>query len=86
MIFTATLSPILQRFGLALPAMISGMVVIEVIFSWPGAGRAVYSAILERDYPVILASTVLSGVLVVTCTLLVDLVQAWLDPRVRDAV
>jgi peptide/nickel transport system permease protein len=81
-----TASPILQRFGVALPGMISSAVVIEVIFSWPGVGRAIYSAILERDYPVILASTVLSGVLVVTCTLLVDLFQAWLDPRVRDAV
>ncbi len=78
--------PLLQKFGVGLPERLSGAVLIEVIFSWPGVGQAIYSAVLQRDYPVVLASTVFSGVTVVVTTLAVDLVHAWIDPRVRDAL
>lgn len=81
-----TLSPLLQRLGVALPALMSGTLILEVIFAWPGVGSATFEAILQRDYPVILASTILSGVLAIGSTLLVDVLLAWVDPRVRDAV
>ncbi len=79
------LIPLVQRFGMALPIMLSGSLIIEVIFSWPGVGYAVFQAIMQRDYPVIMASTAMSGALVVLGNLLADLLQAWLDPRVRHA-
>ncbi len=79
------LIPLVQRFGVALPALLSGSLLIEVIFSWPGVGLAIYEAIRQRDYPVILASTALSGAMVVLGSLLADLLHAWLDPRVRHA-
>ncbi len=78
-----SLVPLLQRFGIALPLLLSGSVVIEVIFSWPGIGFSLYQAILQRDYPVILAGTAFAGALVVLGTLLTDIVHAWVDPRVR---
>ena len=80
-----SLIPLVQRFGVALPILLSGALVIEVIFSWPGVGLAIFQAILTRDYPVILASTALSGTMVVLGSLMADLLQAWLDPRVRYA-
>ncbi len=79
------LIPLVQRFGLALPILLSGSLIIEVIFSWPGVGFAIFQAVMQRDYPVIMASTAMSGALVVLGNLLADLLQAWLDPRVRHA-
>lgn len=79
------LIPLVQRLGLALPLLLSGVLIIEVVFSWPGVGLTIFQAILERDFPLILASTAMSGVLVVLGSLCADLLQAWLDPRVRHA-
>ncbi len=79
------LIPLVQRFGLALPYLLSGTLVIEVVFSWPGVGFAVFQAMLARDYPVILAATAMTGALVAFGNLLADLLHAWLDPRVRHA-
>ncbi len=79
------LSPLIQRLGLALPALLSGALIIEVIFAWPGIGQTVFLAIMERDYSLILASTALSGILVVMGSLLADILHAWVDPRVRHA-
>jgi peptide/nickel transport system permease protein len=77
------LLPLIQRLGVGLPALVGGMMIIEVIFSWPGLGQTGYRAVLQRDYPLVLATTALSGVLVVLGNLVADLLQAWLDPRVR---
>ncbi|MEM1179795.1 MAG: ABC transporter permease [Acidobacteriota bacterium] len=79
-----TLGPLIQRLGVSLPRLLSGTVILEVVFAWPGLGTAVYAAILQRDYPVVLAATALSGVLVLGGSLLADVAHAWLDPRVRD--
>ncbi len=79
------LIPLVQRFGLALPFLLSGSLIIEVIFSWPGVGFSVFVAILQRDYPVILASTAMTSALVIGGNFLADLLHAWLDPRVRHA-
>ncbi|MEM8929579.1 MAG: ABC transporter permease [Acidobacteriota bacterium] len=80
-----TLGPLIQRLGVALPALLSGTLVLEVIFSWPGVGWVAFRAILARDLPVVLATTALSAIFVVVGSLLADLLHAWLDPRVRDA-
>ena len=75
--------PIIQIFGLSLPFLLSGSLVIETVFSWPGLGRLTYLSIGTRDYPVILATTVLTGALVVVGSLLADVLHAVVDPRVR---
>ncbi|MEM7353489.1 MAG: ABC transporter permease subunit, partial [Acidobacteriota bacterium] len=79
------LIPLVQRLGVALPILLSGSLIIEVVFAWPGVGSTVFQAIMARDYPVILASTALSGALVVVGSLSADLLHAVLDPRVRHA-
>ncbi|MEM7483063.1 MAG: ABC transporter permease [Acidobacteriota bacterium] len=77
--------PVLQILGLSLPILLNGSLVIEIVFSLPGLGRATVQAIAARDYPVLLATTAFSGVLVIGANLLVDLVHTALDPRVRRA-
>lgn len=77
------LIPIISLLGLFLPLLIGGSVVIEVVFSWPGMGRLMYDSILARDYPVVMASTFLFGVLVVVGNMIADLLYAAVDPRIR---
>lgn len=81
----AAAGPIVTLAGLQLPALVSGALVIEVVFGWPGMGRVTYEAILAQDLPVALASVLLATVLVIAGNLLADLGLAWLDPRVRAA-
>ena len=78
-------APLLQVFGVTLPMLLSGALVVEVVFSWPGLGRVAYGAVLARDYPLILATTAFTGLVVVLASLLADLLHAFVDPRVRDA-
>ena len=77
-------TPLVQLLGLSLPFLLSGSLVVEVIFSWPGLGRLTYDAIASRDFPVILATTALAGALVIAGNLLADMVHAAIDPRVRQ--
>ncbi len=77
------LLPVISLFGLYLPLLFGGAVVIEVVFSWPGMGRLLYSGILTRDYPLVMAATFLFGALVVAGNLAADLLYAAADPRVR---
>jgi peptide/nickel transport system permease protein len=77
------LAPLLQLLGLSLPLLLNGSLVVEVIFAWPGLGRVTFQAIAARDYPVVLATTALSGVLVVAGNLLADLLHVAADPRLR---
>jgi len=74
-----------QLAGLALPFLLSGALVIEVVFSWPGMGRLTFDAITARDYPLILGATTLTALLVVGGSFLADVLLAVVDPRVRDA-
>jgi len=78
-----TLLPIVTLVGVNLPALLGGAVVVETVFAWPGMGRVAVDAIFTRDYPVILAVTALSGVLVVLGNLIADLLYGLVDPRVR---
>ncbi len=77
------LLPFATMFGLILPGLIGGSVIIESIFSWPGMGRMAYEAILARDYPIILTVNFISAVLVLAGTLLSDLLYLLVDPRIR---
>jgi peptide/nickel transport system permease protein len=77
------LLPFVTMFGLILPGLIGGSVIIETIFSWPGMGRMAYDAILARDYPVILTINFVSAILVLAGTFLSDILYMAADPRIR---
>jgi peptide/nickel transport system permease protein len=77
------LLPLLTLAGLALPALFSGAVFVEVIFAWPGMGREMVSAVVARDYPVVMATTAVFGALVVAGNLLADVAYGLADPRLR---
>jgi len=77
------LLPFVTMFGLILPGLIGGSVIIESIFSWPGMGRMAYEAILARDYPIILTVNFISAVLVLGGTFVSDLLYMVVDPRIR---
>jgi len=76
------LMPFITMFGMLLPALIGGSVIIERIFSWPGMGRLAYDALLARDLPVILSLNFIAAVLVLTGTFVSDLLYAFVDPRI----
>jgi peptide/nickel transport system permease protein len=75
--------PILTIWGLQAGAMLTGTVITETVFSWPGLGRASIYALQGRDYPVVLASIALFTVIFLVINLLVDIAYFWLDPRIR---
>lgn len=77
------LLPFVTMFGLILPGLIGGSVIIESIFSWPGMGRMAYEAILARDYPVILTVNFISALLVLIGTFVSDILYLIVDPRIR---
>ena len=69
--------------GLEFGFLLSGVVVVETVFSWPGVGRLVFNAINQRDIPVVQATVVIFSLMFIGLNLLVDLIYAQLDPRVR---
>jgi ABC-type dipeptide/oligopeptide/nickel transport system permease component len=75
--------PILTLASLQLVAFLSGSVVVETIFAWPGVGRLMVESVTARDYTVVQAATFLISVTLVTVNLLVDLTYAYIDPRIR---
>ena len=77
--------PTITISGLQLANLLGGTVVLESIFAWPGIGRAIFEAILQRDYPLIQAGVLVLGVIVVVMNLLVDLTYRLLNPRVKFA-
>jgi peptide/nickel transport system permease protein len=77
------LSPQLTSFGLTLAFAITGSVVIETVFAWPGLGQLAYQAMLSRDYPLIQGTVLLVAVFVLSANLLVDVLYAYVDPRIR---
>jgi peptide/nickel transport system permease protein len=77
------LIPVLTLLGLSLPTLFSGAVFIEAIFAWPGVGRILVEGVLARDYPVVMAATAVSAILVVAGNLLAEMLVGWADPRVR---
>ncbi len=77
------LIPLVNLVGLSLPVLLSGSLVTEVVFAWPGMGRLTYDAIRAQDFPVVLATTLLATLIVVLGNLAADLVMALVDPRIR---
>ena len=77
------LGPLITLVGLDLGVLMGGAVVTESIFAWPGLGREVLQAIFEMDIPLIIGVVLFTAIAIVIANLLVDLVYAWIDPRVR---
>src|SRR5205814_432846 len=69
--------------GLEAGQLLGGAVITETIFAWPGLGRLTVQALLNRDFPVVLAAVSLTSVIYTLMNLAVDLLYGWLDPRVR---
>lgn len=74
---------IITRFGLAFPFLLTGAVLVETIFAWPGMGRLAFDAILTRDYPLVTASALIASTVVVIGNLLADILVGVADPRLR---
>ena len=79
------LPPLVVLLALSLPGTVAGSVFVESVFAWPGLGRVLLAAIAARDYPVVLALTVLYSSAVIGANLAADLALPLLDPRRRDA-
>ncbi|GAB4064208.1 ABC transporter permease [Ancylobacter sonchi] len=79
------LLPVTTIAGVHLGGLMGGAVVVETVYSWPGLGRLAYEAVMSRDFTVLLGVLLLSSFLVILANVLVDLLQAWLDPRIEAA-
>jgi len=77
------LIPMVTLIGLSVPSIVTGAFITETIFGWPGMGRLGVESINGRDYPIIMAVTMLSALLIVFGNLLADIAYAWVDPRIR---
>jgi peptide/nickel transport system permease protein len=77
-----TLIPLVTLLGLTLPALLSGAVILEQIFTWPGMGRLLFESIRERDYPTIMGLTLMFSMLTLAGQLLADFLYSLVDPRV----
>jgi peptide/nickel transport system permease protein len=75
--------PVLTVVGVQVGSLLGGSVVVEAVFAWPGIGNLAYSAISHDDINLIMGTVLVTAVFVVMANLLVDLAQAWLDPRIR---
>lgn len=80
--FRNTLIPLVTQIGLTLPALLSGSVILEQIFTWPGMGNLFFEAIRERDYPTIMGLTLMFSSLTLAGQLLADILYAVVDPRI----
>ena len=77
-------APTLTVWSLQLGALLTGAVVTEIIFSWPGIGRAMIAAVLDRDYPVVLAAIFIFTIIYLVINLVTDILNRLLDPRIKD--
>lgn len=80
------LVPVVTLLGLALPGLVGGSAVLEVLFAWPGMGRLAYEAVLASDEPLALGCAWIGSVAVVAGSIAADLLAAWADPRLREGV
>src|SRR6201987_2984852 len=81
--FKNALIPVLTLAGVNLVVMINAAVIIEVIFAWPGIGRLLYEGIFQRDFPLVQGVVMEAGIMIVAINLIIDLLYAYIDPRIR---
>ncbi len=78
------LLPVVTILGVAFPALLTGAVFVEKVFSWPGMGLLIVNSINSRDYPLLTAAVLLGSTFVIVGSILADVAYRWLDPRLRD--
>jgi peptide/nickel transport system permease protein len=81
--FKNALIPVLTLAGVNLVIMVNAAVIIEVIFAWPGIGRLLYEGIFQRDFPLVQGIVLLAGIMIVAINLMIDILYAYIDPRIR---
>ena len=81
--FKNALIPVFTLAGVNLVVMVNAAVIIEVIFAWPGIGRLLYEGIFQRDFPLVQGVVVMAGFMIIGVNLLVDILYAFIDPRIR---
>jgi peptide/nickel transport system permease protein len=81
--FRNTLIPVVTILGLTLAAMLGGAILTEVTFSWPGLAKRLYTAISQRDYPTVQGITIFFAAIVALASIAIDLINAFIDPRIR---
>ena len=77
------LIPVLSLWGVFMGGLITGAIVTETVFAWPGIGRLTYEAVIFRDFPLLQAVIIMDAVLIVFINLVVDILYAYVDPRIR---
>jgi peptide/nickel transport system permease protein len=75
--------PVLTFGAIYLAILITGAILVETVFAWPGIGQLIYQGIVFRDFPVVQAVVLLTAAIVISVNLLVDIIYAYLDPRIR---
>lgn len=78
--------PTLTVLGVGVGSLLSGAVLVEIIFNRPGIGKLTYDAVVSRNFPVVMGTVLATTALYVLCTVIADLLVAWLDPRVRKSL
>src|SRR3989454_1615481 len=81
--FKNALIPVITLAGINLVIMVNSAIVVETVFAWPGVGRLLYEGIAFRDFPIVQANILMSGTMIVVTNLLVDILYAFIDPRIR---
>ena len=81
--FKNALIPVMTLAGINLVLMVNVAIVVETVFAWPGIGRLIYEGISFRDFPVVQATVLMNGAMVIVVSLLVDILYAVVDPRIR---
>ncbi len=77
------LIPLLTLWGVFMGGLVTGAIVTETVFAWPGIGRLTYEAVIFRDFPLLQAVIIMDAVLILLINLLVDILYAYVDPRIR---
>lgn len=77
------LIPVLTLWGVFIGNLITGAIVTETVFAWPGVGRLTYEAVIYRDFPLLQAVIILKAMLILSVNLVVDILYAYVDPRIR---
>jgi peptide/nickel transport system permease protein len=77
------LIPVLTLWGVFIANLITGAIVTETVFAWPGIGRLTYEAVVFRDFPLLQAVVIMKAILILSINLVVDILYAYVDPRIR---
>lgn len=85
-VLPTSIQPVLREAGLQFSVLVTNIMIVEVIFNWPGIGSALVKSIFERDYPVLQGGVICLAMLILAVNFAVDLIHAWRFPQVRDVI